>query len=318
MTSGLSNPNPLVSVIMPAYNAEAFIREAIESVLAQTFTDYELIVIDNVSKDRTAEIARSYGDRVQLMTDSRRGPNTCRNAAMKIAKGRYFAFIDADDIWLPRKLEKQVEMAAAHPDFGIISTDALWFQDDRVTLTSLKKLYRIVEGHAVDNLLSNNWISTSAAMVRREALEHTKGFDEEPGIFGADWMLWIQIAAKYPIYFVDEVLLRRRMHITSYANSKAEDQFENLFRNLSKLRAAVPELDPSLINRVAFKICWNRAWGDFTGLQLERARHKLSRGMSYKPFAPAAWALYLATYLPESILAGMKSVYKKAMGASAS
>src|ERR1700722_10468534 len=119
-------PEPFISVVIPAYNAEKYLEETLKSVRSQAFSDYEIIVIDDGSTDRTAQIATGY-DGVILMQQTNRGAAAARNAGVVSARGKYIAFLDADDMWLPSKLEKQAANLLENPRTAWIYTDALVF-----------------------------------------------------------------------------------------------------------------------------------------------------------------------------------------------
>ena len=303
---------PQVSVIMPVYNAERYIEETLEGVFAQTFQDFELIVVNDGSTDGTEQRLAKYRDRITYLVQERRGPSAARNRALQIVRGSLIAFLDADDLWLPTKLEKQVAFAQSHPEYGIITTDTLWFDENGVTRPSAKSLYPIKNGYVLKELLFDNWIGASAAMVRRECFDWGITYDEEPGVFGEDWLVWMQIAAHYPVYFIDEVLAKHRVHRHSFSHQNAEAQFRNLFRNLEKLQKTIPQLAarPELVRAAAFRIAWRRGWYDLRRLEIRSARDKFWRALGYKPFRPKVWALLAATYTPLVVLRGLKQVVK--------
>jgi len=119
-----SRTEPAVSIVIPAFNASWCIRRAVDSVLAQTFTDFELIVVDDGSTDETAEILRSYGDALRVVSQPNGGMSCARNAGIRIARGRYIAFLDADDRWLPAKLERQVKLLDDRPALAFCAATA--------------------------------------------------------------------------------------------------------------------------------------------------------------------------------------------------
>jgi len=303
---------PSVSVIIPAHNAEAFIEHAVDSVFAQTFSDYELIVVNDGSTDHTLDKLGKYGNRLTCLTQECKGPGASRNLAIRRVNSPLVTFLDADDLWLPTKLEKQVRFAQEHPEYGIITTDVSWFNDSGTTNSSLKTKYPVVNGMVAENILFDNWVSTSAAMVRRECFEKMGYFDETRGIFGEDWMMWVQIAARYPVYFIDEVLVTRRVWNDSFEHRAPEAQFENLFRNLERIRSLVPELAarPELFREAAFRICVARGTDDLHFLKVPTARNKLRRALGYKPTNLRAWTLLLGSYTPLFILRGLKAASK--------
>src|SRR3990170_2838516 len=116
---------PKVSVIIPTYNREKYIVETLQSVFAQTFTDYEVIVIDDGSTDNTADVLRPYLDRIVYIRKPNGGQGSARNVGIKVAKGEYIAFLDSDDLWMPEKLELQVKYLDNNKDAGLVFTDYL-------------------------------------------------------------------------------------------------------------------------------------------------------------------------------------------------
>ena len=305
---------PQVSVIIPVYNGEKYIEEALESAFAQTFQDFEVIVINDGSTDATEERLAKYQDRIVYVKQENRGLAATRGVGVEKARGEFIAFLDADDIWLPTKLERQVEFAHAHPEYGIVTTDALNFEGDCLITSSLKDWYQVSSGWVLERLLFGNWISASAAMIRRECFDKVSTFDVPPPAFGEDWLMWMQIAAYYPIFFIDKVLVRRRLHPESMSSQGGEIQFQCLLRNLEILREKIPQLKarPDLIDKAAFRICFNRGLGDLRAVRLLRAREKLRRAVGYKPYSFKALLLLAVSYLPSSLLGAIKSGWKRA------
>ena len=128
--------SPAVSIIIPVYNAQKYLEETLQSVLAQTFQDFEIILIDDGSTDGTPEIIEKYSDRTICLKNDHRGPASSRNLGLEAARGSLIAFLDADDLWLPTKLEKQVAIMLAQPQFGLITCDASMFCESGVIATS--------------------------------------------------------------------------------------------------------------------------------------------------------------------------------------
>lgn len=212
-----------VSVVMPTYNNEQFIGDAIESVLDQTYKQLELIIIDNFSDDNTEELVLSYNDpRVKYMKFKNNGIIAAsRNVAIKHSTGEFIAFLDADDKWLPLKLERQVACLRANPEialvyglsktFGLISTD-----------TYLKSGF---SGKIFYKLIESNFIPCLTVMIRSSVLQNVGIFDEDEEIkFAEDWELWLRISRKYSIGFVPEVLGCYRVHKTGHSHSESQIQ----------------------------------------------------------------------------------------------
>jgi len=305
-------PMAEVSVIIPVYNGEKYIEEALESVFAQTYRDFEVIVVNDGSTDGTEQRLAGYRERIVYVKQENRGLAASRAVGVGKARGSLIAFLDADDIWLPEKLARQVEFARSHPEYGIVTTDALNFDGDGLVTSSMKDWYQVSAGWILEKLLFGNWISASAAMIRRECFVKVSTFDVPPPAFGEDWLMWMQIAAYYPVYFIDEVLVRRRLHSASMSSQGGEIQFQCLLRNLEILREKIPQLKarPDLIDEAAFRICFNRGLGDLRAVRLLRAREKLRRAVGLKPYSPKALLLLLFSYLPSSFLRATKRIWK--------
>ena len=187
--------SPVVCVIIPAYNAAGFIRRAVDSVLAQTFQDFELLVVDDGSTDDTRTVLASYGDRIRLLTKENGGPAAARNHGLRHAQGRYVAFLDSDDYWLPGKLEHQVRLLDNRHEIGFCSTATMVVDTagepagDWPCWAGADPLPDILFMHGA--AISG---STSGVLARRELLVELGGFDETLRGY-EDPDLWIRLAA---------------------------------------------------------------------------------------------------------------------------
>jgi glycosyltransferase involved in cell wall biosynthesis len=193
---------------MAARDAEATIYEAIGSVLAQTVPDWELLVVDDGSADGTAQIVRDFADeRVRLLEPGRIGVLAkLRNLAIEQARGEWVALLDADDLWLPRKLERQLE-AAGHA--GLVHTDAVLLVDGRRRPSAVPR----PRGALLDALVRNNFVFSSSVVVRKSLLDELGAFDPDPALYGSpDYELWLRLARYTEFVFVDEPLLGYRVH----------------------------------------------------------------------------------------------------------
>jgi len=201
-----------VSVIIPTYNHAAFLSEALESVFAQTSHPLEIIVVDDGSTDETAEVLRAYEGRIRVLSQSNRGVAAARNAGAPLASGDLLAFLDADDAWLPAKLERQVARFDGEPEIGLVHCGVAEVDGrDR----QLKARLDGMEGWvSTEMLLFRRGVilgGGSAAVVRRAAFLDVGGFDDALST-SADWDLYYRIARRYPVGFVPEVLVRYRIH----------------------------------------------------------------------------------------------------------
>ena len=187
---------PTISVIIPAYNAEHTILETIQSILKQTFSDFEIIIVNDGSSDRTLDIVRQIGDpRIKCFTYENGGNSLARNRGLSHAIGEFISFIDADDLWTPEKLELQLEALQQHPEASVAYSWTAHFVDDREkSVSSYRPIF--FEGNVYDRILVYNFIANgSNILVRRKAIELVGGFESTLKRC-ADWDLYIKLAAK--------------------------------------------------------------------------------------------------------------------------
>jgi len=228
----LANNQPFVTVVIPAYNAEATIRETINSVLNQTLNNFELFVIDDGSTDATRAIVAEFADpRVHGFSFDHAGPSSARNRGIERASGEFVAFLDADDLWLPDKLLDQTKILLQQPKTALVYswTDCI---DEGGRFLRHGSHVR-AEGKVYEQLLSRNFIDNgSAPMVRRCAFEEVGPFDENYRA-GEDWDMWLRLAHRYPFSFVPSVQVLYRVHGNSLV-SKVEQQLECVIAVLHK------------------------------------------------------------------------------------
>lgn len=187
----------LVSVIIPTYNRARAMCDAVDSVLAQTFTGFELIVVNDGSTDDTAEALASYGDCIHFINQPNRGVSAARNTGIVASRGELIAFLDSDDAWLPHKLQAQVDFFAANPAVMWQQTEEIWIRNGK--RVNPKKRHQKLQGRIFMESLELCLISPSAVMLRRKVLDEFGLFDESlPAC--EDYDLWLRILTKYPVY----------------------------------------------------------------------------------------------------------------------
>lgn len=198
---------PKVSIIIPTYNRAAMVREAIESVLDQSYTDWELIVVDDGSTDDTGAALASFSPHLTYVYQEHKGVSAARNRGAVLAQGEYLAFLDSDDLWLRHKLRRQMEFMALHPEARICYTEEIWIRRG-VRVNPMKK-HKKYSGMIFPYCLPLCIISPSSALFTRTLFEEAGMFDESLAVC-EDYDLWLRIAARHPVYLVDEPLIVKR------------------------------------------------------------------------------------------------------------
>ncbi len=218
-----SVPAPSVSIICPTFNRAAQLPRAIKSVLNQSYSDFELIIVDDASTDDTARKVKEFAEpRIRYVCfPENRGAPSARNEGIRMARGKLISFQDSDDEWLPGKLQKQVEyLLSRGPETGLVYTRVGRIADGRRELLPAKPLQSGEPEFVHDKLLSGNFI-TIHTLVRRECFDKTGVFDEDlPRL--QDWDLWLRISNHYRIGFIDEPLVD--VHISDDAISKQDNK----------------------------------------------------------------------------------------------
>ncbi len=203
----------MISVIIPNYNYGRFIGEAIESVLAQTFPPSEIIVVDDGSDDNSADIVRTYGSRVKFIQQRNQGVGAARNNGVKNYSGNLIAFLDDDDVWLPTKLEKQVELLQQDNKIGMVSCGMREFDKNGETIAEYKEGQN---GWCAKNILMIEPVVIgpgSTSLVRRNIFEKINGFDENKEMHPSeDWEFCYRVAQVCKIAFVPQILVNYRNH----------------------------------------------------------------------------------------------------------
>lgn len=290
---------PRVSVVIPAFNRGDLLIEALESVLAQSYRDYEIIVVDDGSTDQTARLIEPYLDRLTYLWQPNQGVAHARNTGILKARGELICFLDSDDLWTPGKISSQVRFADEHPNYGLVAAEIAAFDAQGDYAHRAKaSLYRIRNGFVLEHLLFSNWIQTSTVMVRRECLEKVGLFDEDVGQFGEDWLLWMRVAAEFPVYFLPEPLVRYRIHPQSLMSHQPEAQYESLMLILDKLRELPKFRDRQhLIERAGYRISLNRGRGNLRAGNYRQAEGKLRQACSMSRMPVKAAGLLLLAQL---------------------
>jgi len=293
---------PKVSVIIPTYNREKYIVETLQSVFAQTFTDYEVIVIDDGSTDNTSDVLKPYLDRIVYLRKPNGGQGSARNAGIKMAKGAYIAFLDSDDLWMPEKLLLQVGYLDDHPDAALVFSDtATFYEDDEGKQVRTGELHFQGEEISFNRLFKMNFIPNLTVMVRKGCVEDAGLFDESKELVGGeDYALWLRIAMKAGMGHIPETLAQYRQHGDNVLGM-------DLLKVYSMHRTVINKiLDcyPDIIEK--FNIDMDEYYRNYNYIlgrhlyQIKRYRtavKHLRTALYYNPFAPKAWVLFFLSVM---------------------
>lgn len=223
--------NPLISVIIPTYNRARMIKRAVESVLAQSYKNFEIIVVDDGSTDGTKEALSEYINKgeIKYILQNNAGPGVARNNGIQKARGELVAFLDSDDEWMPDKLEKQVKVFQQKGDDIIVFSNMEYINERGEKIGELFQKTRPSDGMILKQLLSDNFISTSSVVAPRSIILKAGGFAKNNKLFsiGEEHILWLKLASSTEFCYIQEPLVRYHIHSGQIISSK--------FRILSSL-----------------------------------------------------------------------------------
>ncbi len=286
---------PLVSAIIPVYNGAQYVGQAIESALAQRDVAVEVIAVDDGSTDHTWNVLTAFGNRIACVQQRNSGPARARNRGAGLARGAWLAFLDADDIWLPDKLAKQLSLAET--DIGLVYTDRLNVgHSDRVSMKQSEAVPQF-EGDVLEPLLMDNFISLSSVLMRTEVFRQLGGFDES--LAGTeDWDLWLRYAANRRVRLCAEPLTLRRWRPESLS-SRVQHMRDQRLRALRRAFATPRGTNiPRTVRARALSACWQTsAWS----------------AASTRPILALAWYWRAVCYWPVST-AAYKGMVKCLLG----
>lgn len=305
---------PTVSVIMNCRNSAEFLKEAIDSVYAQTFSDWEIIFWDNQSSDNSPDIARSYTDgRLRYFRAEEPAPlGEARNQALREARGRYLAFLDCDDLWEPEKLMDQVALFETNQNVGLVATDTAVFAGDRV-INRMFKAAPPKRGKALPELMRRGWIAMSSAMIRKSALDSLEQWFDPDFNVAEEADLFYRLAWDWELDHVDLPLTRWRVHAQNTTFAKFQQFAEETRLILQKLCRLHPEFAaryPDLVALLEQRAAFQQAVALWREGQGEAARQQLAAGpqsLKSRLFLPA-------TYLPGSWFGVLSRLYFRLPG----
>ena len=238
-----------VSIVIACRNVVSeWFLEAIESVFSQTYQDFEVVVVDSSSDNVARKIVEEYGSRISYYYQEARGIAAALNLGIEKSGGEYIAFVDADDVWLPEKLELQVELLEKEPDIGLVYSDLY-------TIDAKGKIFGLVSGIGLDSqdrleqlFVEGNSIAKSTVMVRRDCLEPLGCFDEAM-LACEDYDMWLRVAGRFQLGYIETPLAKWRSHEGNWSLSKENWDYEVLLTD--KVIRLYPHLETLKNKRLA-------------------------------------------------------------------
>jgi len=321
----LTMPRPLVSVIVPVHNCIDYLEQALRGVLDQDSLPIEVIVIDSSTKKSYEDVPAMTDARVRRYSQEPRGVSAARNLGIQQARGEFIAFQDADDEWLPGKLELQVQALRQFPEAALVFTDTMMFSDATVIQASMNQhmLKDWCRSHGSDlpgcyygplypQLLMRECMNTSAVVVRRSVLDSQGVFDENFKV-GEDYDLWLRIARQYPMIFIDRVLTKYRVHAEGLSGGDDVRTLRWLEAHMAVRKKHqrmrwIPSQHAELLADILSERAWEAGWNYFGRNQPHDARRHFYTAMRSKPFIPKVWLYWCCSFLPHRMVEAMRAI----------
>jgi len=315
-----------ISIIIPTYNYAQYICEAIESVLNQTYKDFEIIVVDDGSTDNTKEVIKPYLNKIKYIYQQNSGPSSARNRGIKEAKGEYIAFLDADDIWLAQKLELQIKFMEKEKEVGLIFSDMILFNEkgiiknsflkeklffNKLSIKPLSSTEKVIYDNVFNALLQENFIPTNTVIVKKECFNKVGFFDET--LFSVeDRDMWLRIGLFYDIGFINFPLVLTRFHETNISANqelalKSRLKVMKKFLNYSNLPIKSKKIIKQTINKIYFDL----GYLYFTYEKFPLSRIYFRKFLKENPFIFKPWIYILLSVLPIPHIRKLKNLKEK-------
>jgi glycosyltransferase involved in cell wall biosynthesis len=311
----LTEPMPKVSVIIPAYNAMKYLPATMASVLNQTYQDFEIVLVNDGSSDSIQEWVDTQNiSQLRLISQENRGLAGARNTGIREAKGSYIALLDADDLWDPTKLEKQVQVLDLDEEAALVYT-WLALVDEQGTLTG-RYYKRLEEGDVWKSMLTANLVGCgSVPLIRRTYLDKVGHFDENLKSFVEDWDLWLRMARQYRFRVVKEVLTYYRQRGDSASKNWVAMERSYQIVIAKMFNEDSPELLP-LKPKFESVIYVNLGWMALQGNNFDNTIASSYQKKAFKcypqiilawEFFRLSWAIFLVKYFGRDVYQSIRS-----------
>lgn len=287
----------LVSVIIPSYNMARFLPQAVESVLAQTYANLEIQIIDDGSKDDTQEVVRQWAQdpRIRVHRQVNGGLSHARNQGVALTRGDFIALLDADDIWEPQKLARQLPLFRGRPELGVVYSDYSRMDADGKPLPNgPTQMHR---GKVSGPLLIENFVPASTTVVRRACFERCGGFDVALRT-GEDYEMWLRLSAHFEFDFITEPTMRYRT-----GGWQMSTDYRGRYQTAIGVMQGFLDRNPGAVDSSVVRSAWAHTYTGRGNVTLWRAHDRRGalrdylRALSFHPGYWPAWRAILRSFI---------------------
>jgi len=307
----------VVSVVIPVFNNGPYVADAVQSVLSQTRRPDEVLVVDDGSTDGTAEALKPFLSSIRYVYQRNRGEPAARNRGIREAKGNYIAFLDGDDLWLPRKLDIQMRHFAEHPNCGLVYSDMSTFDEKGIIDPSIARRYRLTlpSGRIFRPLFMRTLFGSGSVVFRRDCVEKAGYFDEEL-LIGSDYEMWLRFSRHFDMGAVDEPLLQYRFHSAMATRGLGLKLCNGvpweatvIGKILRSYPEAIEELGKAVVDRRIALTYARIGYARFHASDHKVARLLFKKAGGYWPTNIRYWAYYGATFMHPAPIAAARKLY---------
>jgi len=284
----MKNNETKVSVIVPTYNRERYLKEAMDSVLNQTHKNLELHIVDDGSTDSTKDLVKSFtDDRIKYYYQKNQGQSVARNTGIKNSQGEYICFLDSDNLWKHDKLERQLKLMAENPDYQIVYGENEIIDENGQVQPAGPAVQRY-SGNIMSRLLVFNFVNFNSAMIRRECFDQMGGMNQNTRV-ADDYELFLKFSTRYRFLYVPEFFAQYRV-MENQISSNKDKRFQSNFNILTNFMSTYNNLlDADTVNYTWCRFYTNRGRYQASVGRLKNAFTDYIKAIGYKPLSKHPW-----------------------------
>jgi len=290
---------PKVSVCIPTYNRKDYLKETIESILSQGYTDYEIVILDDGSTDGTGEMLAESDYPVRYHRQENSGDASARNKLIELARGEYIAFFDSDDLMIPDALERMVAAQENEPDDVVVYGSYIGIDEDGNVIRKSKR--RLYSGHITEQLFQDTFLHPTGSLLPKRMLEGENGFDVSLPVC-SDYKMWLALSLKYRFISLDEPVFKRRRHASNLSGYTYENRLVelNVFEDFYFTKGGKENIDKSSACRRLAKQAYRAGKCAMQENLYPIARDLLKKSLGYHFNIKTAWLFMKLAFLDKS------------------